>query len=402
MFVEFFHELRDAKVPVTIREYLMLLEAMESGVCDSSVDDFFYLARASLIKDEKYYDVFDTVFGAFFQGLIKDSQVLFQAGIPEQWLRAMTQRVFSQEELEKLEKMDFEELLDELRKRLEEQDGAHSGGNKWIGTNGTSPFGNSGVNPAGVRIGGEGGGGSATKVWKKREHRNLSGDVDIGIRNLKLALRRLRKFIREGAEDEFDLDETISLTARNAGLLDIKMRPERRNRIKVLLFIDVGGTMDSHVKVSEELFSAAKTEFKHLEYYYFHNFIYERVWRENRRGHNEFISTWDVLNKYSHDYKVIFIGDATMSPYEVTEPGGSVEHWNDEPGMVWMSRMMNHFPDIVWINPEPTERWPQTMSTQIIQRLLGGRMFPMTLNGLDEAMDLLRKRNTNNAPARLH
>jgi uncharacterized protein with von Willebrand factor type A (vWA) domain len=402
MFIDFFYELRDAKIPVTIREYLMLLDGMEKGVCGSSVDDFYFLARASLVKDEKYFDAFDTVFGSYFQGLMRDSQVLFQAGIPDEWLRAMTQRVFTDEEIEKLEKMGFEELLEELAKRLEEQDGAHSGGNKWIGTNGTSPFGNSGRNPAGIRIGGEGGGGSATKVWQKREHRTLSGDVDIGIRNIKVALRRLRKFIREGAEDEFDLDETVSSTAQNAGLLDIRMRPERRNRIKVLLFIDVGGTMDSHVKVSEELFSAAKTEFKHLEYYYFHNFLYERVWRENRRGYNEFLPTWDVLNTYSHDYKVIFIGDATMSPYEVTEPGGSVEHWNEEPGMVWMSRMMEHFPDLVWINPEPTERWPQTMSTQIIQRLVGGRMYPMTLNGLDSAMDLLRKRSTAAPPPRLH
>lgn len=401
MFVDFFYELRDAKVPVTLREYLMMLEAMESGVCDANVDDFYYLARASLVKDEKYFDAFDTVFGSYFQGLMKDSQVLFEAGIPDEWLRAMTQRVFSEEEIEKLEKMDFDELLEELRKRLEEQEKAHTGGNKWIGTGGTSPFGNSGVNPAGIRIGGEGGGGSATKVWNKREHRTLTGDVDIGIRNVKVAMRRLRKFIREGAEEEFDLDETISSTARNAGLLDIRMRAERRNRVKVLLFIDVGGTMDSHVRVSEELFSAAKTEFKHLEYHYFHNFIYERVWRDNQRGYEEFTSTWDVINTYTPDYKVIFIGDATMSPYEVTEPGGSVEHWNEEPGMVWMSRMLDHFPDLVWINPEPVERWAQTMSTQIIQRLIGGRMFPMTLNGLDNAMDLLRKRNTGAPPPKL-
>jgi uncharacterized protein with von Willebrand factor type A (vWA) domain len=402
MFVDFFYELRDAKIPVTLREYLMLLEAMERGVCGASVDNFYYLSRASLVKDEKYYDAFDTVFGSYFQGLMTDSQVLFQAGIPEEWLRAMTQRVFSDEEIEKIQKMDFDELLEELRKRLDEQEKAHSGGSKWIGTQGTSPFGNSGRNPAGIRIGGEGGGGSATKVWKKREHRTLTGDVDIGIRNLKIAMRRLRKFIREGAEDEFDLDETISSTARNAGLLDIRMRAERRNRVKVLLFIDVGGTMDSHVRVSEELFSAAKTEFKHLEYHYFHNFIYERVWRDNRRGHNEFSSTWDVINTYTSDYKVIFIGDATMSPYEVTEPGGSVEHWNEESGMVWMSRLMEHFPDLVWINPEPVDRWPQTMSTQIIQRLIGGRMFPMTLNGLDDAMDVLRKRSSGAPPARLH
>lgn len=402
MFIDFFYQLRDARVPVTIREYLMLLEAMESGVCGASVDDFYHLARAALVKDEKYFDKFDTVFGAFFQGLMKDSRVLFESAVPEQWLRAMTQRVFTDEEIAALEKMDFEQLLEELAKRLEEQDGAHAGGSKWVGTGGTSPFGNAGANPAGIRIGGEGGGGSATKVWKKREHRGLAGDVDIGIRNVKVALRRLRRFAREGAEDEFDLDETIASTARNAGLLDIRMRPERRNRVKVLLFIDVGGTMDSHVRVSEELFSAARAEFKHLEYFYFHNFLYERVWREHRRGHNEFVPTWEVLNTYGPGYKVIFVGDATMSPYEVTEPGGSVEHWNDEAGMVWMSRMMAHFPDLVWINPEPAERWPQTMSTQIIHRLLGGRMFPMTLDGLDAAMDLLRRRNTGAAPPRLH
>jgi uncharacterized protein len=401
VFIDFFYQLRDARVPVTIREYLMLLEAMESGVCGASVDDFYYLARAALVKDEKHFDRFDTVFGAFFQGLMKDSRVLFEGGIPEQWLRALTQRVFTDEEIAKLEKMDFEQLLEELAKRLEEQDGVHSGGNKWIGTGGTSPFGNSGANPAGIRIGGEGGGGSATKVWKKREYRSLAGNVDIGIRNVKVALRRLRRFAREGAEDEFDLDETISSTARNAGLLDIRMRPERRNRVKVLLFIDIGGTMDSHVRISEELFSAAKTEFKHLEYFYFHNFLYERVWREHRRGHNEFVPTWEVLNTFGSEYKVIFVGDATMSPYEVTEPGGSIEHWNEEAGMVWMSRMMEHFPDLVWINPEPTQRWPQTMSTQLIHRLLGGRMFPMTLDGLDAAMDLLRRRNGKATP-RLH
>ena len=398
MFVDFFYELRDAKIPVTIREYLMLLEAMEAGVCESNVDDFYYLARAALVKDEKNFDRFDQVFGEFFQGLMKQSRELFEGGIPDHWLRAMTQRVFSEEEIARLETMDFDELMEELRKSLEEQKGQHSGGNKWIGTAGTSPYGNSGVNPAGVRIGGEGGGGSATKVWKKREFRSLTGDVEIGTRNIKIALRRLRKFLREGAEEEFDLDGTIDHTARNAGLLDIRMRAERKNRVKVLLFIDIGGTMDSHVKLSEELFSAAKTEFKHLEYYYFHNFLYERVWRDNRRGRSDYIPTWEVLNTYTSDYKVIFIGDATMSPYEVTETGGSVEHWNDEAGAIWMQRMREHFPDIVWLNPEDPQRWPQTVSTQLIFRLMGGRMFPMTLNGLDKAMDMLRNRTS--APIR--
>ena len=371
----------------------MLLEAMEKGICDGNADDFYYLARAALVKDERYFDRFDQAFGSFFRGLERKSAEFFDSAIPDTWLRALTQRVFSEEEMEKLEKLGFEELMEELQKRLEEQEKPHSGGNKWIGTGGTSPFGHSGINPAGIRIGGEGGGGSATKVWKKREFRNLTGEVEIGTRNIKVALRRLRKFAREGAEDEFDLDETVSSTARNAGLLQVKMRPERRNRVKVLMFLDVGGTMDPHVRVSEELFSAAKAEFKHLEYFYFHNFLYERVWRDNRRGRNEFMPTWEVLNTYSSDYKIIFVGDATMSPYEVTEPGGSVEHWNDESGAVWMQRMIDQFPDIVWLNPEAPERWPQTMSTQLIYKLIGNRMFPMTLDGLDRAMDVLRKRN---------
>ena len=403
MFVDFFYELRNIKIPVTIREYLMLLEALEQGVSGESVDDFYYLARSALVKDERNYDRYDQVFGNYFRGLESKSAALFEDAIPSSWLRSVAERVFSEEELEGIEKLGFDELMEELQKRLAEQEKPHSGGSKWIGTGGTSPFGHSGRNPAGIRIGGEGGGGSATKVWKKREFRNLTGDVEIGTRNIKIALRRLRKFAREGAEDEFDLDATISSTARNAGLLDVKMRPERRNRVKVLMFIDVGGTMDPHVKVSEELFSAAKNEFKHLEYFYFHNFLYERVWRDNRRGRNEFISTWEVLNTYSSDYKVIFVGDATMSPYEVTEPGGSVEHWNDEAGAVWFQRLMDQFSDVVWLNPENQERWPQTMSTQLIYKLIDGRMFPMTLAGLDRAMDTLRKRNaTKIQPIRRH
>ena len=403
MFVDFFYELRNIKIPVTIREFLMLLEALEQGVSGESVDDFYYLARSALVKDERNYDRYDQVFGNYFRGLESKSAALFEDAIPSSWLRSVAERVFSEEELEGIEKLGFDELMEELQKRLAEQDKAHSGGSKWIGTGGTSPFGHSGRNPAGIRIGGEGGGGSATKVWKKREFRNLTGDVEIGTRNIKIALRRLRKFAREGAEDEFDLDATISSTARNAGLLDVKMRPERRNRVKVLMFIDVGGTMDPHVKVSEELFSAAKNEFKHLEYFYFHNFLYERVWRDNRRGRNEFISTWEVLNTYSSDYKVIFVGDATMSPYEVAEPGGSVEHWNDEAGAVWFQRLMDQFSDVVWLNPENQERWPQTMSTQLIYKLIDGRMFPMTLAGLDRAMDTLRKRNaTKIQPIRRH
>ena len=398
MFVEFFNQLKNARVPVTIREYLMLLEAMEKGIAGSSVDDFYFLARSALVKDEKYFDRFDQVFGSFFHGLLENSAELFKSEVPERWLTDFAKQAFDKEELEKLEKLDFKTLLEKLRERLEEQDSAHSGGNKWIGTGGTSPFGNNGMNPAGVRMGGVGGGGSATKVWKKRQFRNLSDNVEVGTRNLKMALRRLRKFVREGAEDEFDLDQTISGTAKNGGLLDIKMRPERRNKVKVLLFIDVGGTMDPHLKVSEELFSAARSEFKHLEYYYFHNFIYERVWKDNRRGYNEATSTWDVLNKYGSDYKVIFVGDATMSPYEVTEAGGSVEHWNEESGIVWMSRLREHFSRLVWLNPEPVERWGQIVSAQVICRLLEGRMYPMTLDGLDKAMDSLKGSTSHNSP----
>ena len=394
MFVDFFYELRNLKIPVTIREYLMLLEAMANGVNGQNVEDFYYLARSALIKDEKNYDRFDQVFGNYFRGLELKSAAFFDDAIPSSWLKRVTERVFSKEEIEKLEKLDFDELMEELQKRLAEQEKPHSGGNKWIGTGGTSPFGHSGKNPAGIRIGGEGGGGSATKVWKKREFRNLTGEVEIGTRNIKISLRRLREFAREGAEEEFDLKETISSTARNAGLLDVKMRPERRNRVKVLMFIDVGGTMDPHVRVSEELFSAAKNEFKHLEYFYFHNFLYERVWRDNRRGRNEFVSTWEVLNTYGSDYKVIFVGDATMSPYEITEAGGSVEHWNEEAGAVWFRRLTTHFSDFIWLNPEKTERWSQTMSTQLIYKLVGGRMFSMTLAGLDRAMDTLRKKNS--------
>ncbi len=394
MFLGFFNQLKEARVPVTIREFLMLLEAMEKGVAGASVDDFYYLARSALVKDEKYYDRFDQVFGFYFHGLMQNSSDLFKSEIPDRWLAGLAKQIFDEEELKKLETLDFQTLLERLKERLKEQDSAHSGGSKWIGTGGTSPFGHGGMNPAGIRIGGEGGGGSATKVWKERQFRNLAGNVEVGTRNIKMALRRLRKFVREGAHEEFDLETTISETAKNAGFLDIRMRAERRNKVKVLLFIDVGGTMDPHLKVSEELFSAARSEFKHLEYFYFHNFIYDRVWRNNRRGRSEVIATWDILNKYGADYKVIFVGDATMSPYEVTEPGGSIEHWNEESGIVWMNRLREHFQDIVWLNPEPAERWRQIVSTQVIWRLLEGRMYPMTLDGLDRAMDALRRHST--------
>ena len=393
MFVDFFLLLRTEKIPVTIREYLVMLEGLDKGVVGTSADDFYFFSRAALVKDERNFDKFDRAFATFFRGAVSATDGLLDADIPEEWLRRLARRIFGPDELDKLEALGLDELMKQLAKRLKEQREAHHGGGKWIGTGGTSPFGHSGINPAGVRIGGDGGGGRATKIWQKREFRGLDSSVELGTRNIKMGLRRLRKFVREGAEDEFDLGATIRATADNAGWLDIRMRPERRNRIKVLLFIDIGGTMDSHVRVSEELFSAARSEFKHLENFYFHNMLYERVWRENRRGYNEWVPTWDVLNTYGRDYKVILIGDATMSPYEITEIGGSIEHWNDETGVVWMRRLLERFPDSAWLNPVSPERWGHTRSVQMVRQLMGGRMFPMTLDGLDKAMRLLRRRS---------
>ena len=391
MFVEFFYQLRQARVPVTIREYLMMLEAMAKGAAEPDVDCFYYLARAAMVKDEKYFDAYDKVFDNFFKGAMHQTEDIFSKVVPEEWLRALAESVFDPEELAKLEALSFQDLMDELAKRLQEQQGRHQGGNRWIGTGGTSPFGNSGRNPAGVRIGGEGGGKSATKVWEKREFRNLAGNVELGTRNIKVALRRLRKFVRDGAQDEFDLDGTIRATADNAGWLDIRMQAERKNRVKVLLFFDVGGSMDSFIRVSEELFSAARTELKHLEYFYFHNFLYERVWRQNQRGYNEWVPTWEILNTYGPDYKVIFVGDATMSPFEITEAGGSIEHWNEEPGELWLRRMLAFYPDAVWVNPTPVQRWMSTPSLRMTHQIMGGRMYPLTLEGLDAAMGTLRK-----------
>lgn len=391
MFVDFFFQLRQARIPTTIREFLVMLEGMEKGVAGASVDDFYYLARTTLVKDEKYFDTFDMVFANFFRGAMNATEGLFDAEIPDEWLQNLAERVFDEEELAKLKSLGFDELMEELAKRLQEQQGRHQGGNRWIGTGGTSPFGNSGHNPAGVRIGGKGGGGRATKIWEKREFRGLDGEVELGTRNIKVALRKLRKFVRDGAEDEFDLDGTIRATADNGGWLDIRMVAERKNRIKVLLFFDIGGSMDSHIKLSEELFSATRTEFKHLEYYYFHNCLYERVWRQDKRGYNEWTPTWDVINTYGHDYKVIFVGDATMSPFEITEVGGSIEHWNEESGETWMRRVLEIYPDAVWLNPVPQERWMNTPSLRIMHQLMGGRMFPLTIEGLEAAMKVLRK-----------
>ncbi len=388
MFTHFFGELRQAKIPVSLREYLTLMEAMDKHVVGLSVDDFYFLARTALVKDETNLDKFDRVFAHVFKGFERVDDSL-TAEIPEEWLKKLTEKYLTDEEKAQVEALGgFEKLMETLKKRLEEQKERHQGGNKWIGTGGTSPFGHGGYNPEGVRIGGPGGQGRAVKVWEKREFRNLDDSVELGTRNIKVALRRLRKFAREGAPDELDLDGTIQGTAEK-GYLDIQMRPERRNTIKVLLFLDIGGSMDSHVKLCEELFSAAKTEFKNLEFFYFHNCLYERVWKDNRRREAETIPTWDVLHKYGHDYKVVFVGDAQMSPYEITYAGGSVEHWNEEAGAVWMQRVTDIYESAVWLNPTPERYWAHSGSTQLLGELMGERMFPLTLDGLDRAMKAL-------------
>ncbi|MEX2250119.1 MAG: VWA domain-containing protein [Parvibaculum sp.] len=386
MFVHFFHELKKANVPVSLREYLTLLEAMDADIIDRKVEDFYYLSRASLVKDERNLDKFDVVFGHVFKGLelVGDGDI---ANIPEEWLKALTEKFLTEEEKAQIEALGgWEKIMEELQKRLEEQKERHEGGNKWIGTGGTSPFGANGYNPEGIRIGQkEGRHGKAVKVWDKREYKNLDDQIELGTRNIKVALRRLRRFAREGAPTELDLDGTIKATAHQ-GYLDLIMRPERRNKINVLIFFDIGGSMDSHIKLCEELFSAARTEFKNLEYFYFHNCLYEGVWKDNRRRHAEKMSTWDVLHKYPSDYKVIFVGDATMSPYEITYAGGSVEHWNEEPGGIWLERVKQIYESCVWINPIPERHWEYTPSLQIIKQIMGERMFPLTLEGLDQAM----------------
>ena len=385
MLVEFFFLLRKGGLRVSITEFLSLLEALKHGLAQYSIDEFYYLSRACLVKDESLYDRFDRVFAAHFKG-IEQVFGLQGADIPEDWLRKMFDRQFTDEEKAQIEAMSWDELMETLRKRLEEQNDRHQGGSKWIGTGGTSPFGQGGYNPAGIRIGSQGGQRSAVKVWDQREYRNLDDSVELGTRNLKIALRRLRRFAREGAADELDLPGTIDSTARNAGWLDIKMVPERHNAIKVLLFLDAGGSMDDHVRACEELFSAAKTEFKHLEYFYFHNCVYEGVWKDNRRRHKEKTPVMDVLHKYAADYKLILVGDATMSPYEITYAGGSVEHFNEEPGSVWLKRLVDTYPNAIWLNPEPEHRWPHTPSTRIISELMDQRMFPLTVKGLEEGM----------------
>lgn len=386
MFVTFFHELKAAGVPVTLREYLTLMEAMEADLAGRRVEDFYYLARASLVKDERNFDKFDRVFGHVFKGieLLQDALV---ADIPAEWLKKLAEKYLTEEEKRQIEAMGgLDKLLETLRKRLAEQRGRHQGGSKWIGTAGTSPFGAYGYNPEGVRIGqDESRHRRAVKVWDRREFRDLDDRVELGTRNIKLALRRLRRFARTGAPEELDLPETIK-TSAHKGYIDILMRPQRHNAVKVLLFFDVGGSMDWHIKATEELFSAARAEFKHMQHFYFHNCLYERVWKENRRRWQETTSTWEVLHTYPHDYKVIFVGDAAMSPYEIVAPGGSVEHFNEEPGAVWMERVTRTYPACVWLNPVPEQAWPHTPSIAMIRQLMAGRMYPLTLDGLDRAM----------------
>jgi uncharacterized protein len=390
MLINFFYHLRAARLPVSVNELLTLLGALKKGVIGPSIDEFYFLSRAALVKDEALFDRFDRAFGEFFQGV--QASIGLSREIPEEWFRDLLEREFSAEEIARLEKLGFDRLLEELRKRLEEQDGAHHGGSKWIGSGGTSPFGNSGRNPEGIRIGGPAKGNrSAVKVWEARAYRDYDDQVELGTRNIKVALRRLRRFARQGAELELDLPDTIASTARNAGWLDLKLVPERHNAVKVLMLLDVGGTMDEHIKRVEELFSATKAEFKHLEFYYFHNCVYERLWRSNRRRFAEKFDTVDVLRKYNADYRLVFVGDATMSPYEILQPGGSVEHNNPEAGAVWLQRFTQHFPKHVWINPEPEGLWQYRQSISVVRQLLGERMYPLTLDGLTRAMRTLSK-----------
>jgi uncharacterized protein with von Willebrand factor type A (vWA) domain len=395
MLVRFFTDLRAGGVPVTLPEFLSLLEGLDARLASLSPEDFYYLARLALVKDERHFDRFDRVFAEHFAGAEKLFEAL-AADLPDEWLKALSERLFSEEEKRKVAAMGgWDKLLEGLRQRLGEQKGRHEGGSHWIGTGGTSPFGTQGFNPEGVRIGQAGKRqGRAVKVWDARDYLNLDDGVELGTRNIKMALRRLRRFAREGAPEELDLDGTVSSTARNGGLLDLKLRPERRNAVKLLLLLDVGGSMDPYVKICEELFSAARAEFKHLEYFYFHNFPYERLWKDNRRRFSVITDTWTLLRTFNHDYHVLFVGDATMSPYEIEQPGGSVEHWNEEAGRVWMQRIASHFPRLAWLNPEPEDRWKWTPSIGITRDLVNDRMFPLTLDGIDRAMRELRRRTS--------
>ncbi|WP_395408751.1 VWA domain-containing protein [Pseudoduganella sp. UC29_106] len=389
MLIDFFFTLKDAKIPVTIKEFLTLLEAMEKQVLEPSLDDFYYMSRLCLVKDEANYDKFDRAFGAYFKGI---SSVFDTKGeIPLDWLLQRMKRELTEEQIAQLEKFGYDKLMDRLNQLLKEQKERHEGGNRWIGTGGTSPFGNGGTNPEGIRIGGKGGNRTAVKVWEQRSYKDYDSERELGTRNIKVALRRLRRFAREGMAEELALDQTIRATANNAGWLDIKMQPERKNNIKVLMLMDVGGTMDDHIERAEELFSAAKSEFKNMEFYYFHNCVYDYLWKHNRRRNSERFATWDVLRKYTPDTKLIFVGDATMSPYEVLQPGGSVEYNNEEAGSEWLTRFTNTFPKFVWLNPEPEGLWQYRQSITVIRQLMNNRMFPITIEGLERAMRLLSK-----------
>jgi uncharacterized protein with von Willebrand factor type A (vWA) domain len=389
MLIDFFFTLRDARIPVSIKEFLTLLEALQKNVIAASMDDFYHLSRLTLVKDEANYDKFDRAFAQYFQGVsaVFDNQ----AAVPMDWLLKRLARELSDEQKAQLEKFGYDKLMDRLNELLKEQKERHEGGSKWIGTGGTSPFGNGGANPEGIRIGGKGGGRSAVKVWEARAFKDYDTERELGTRNIKVALRRLRRFAREGAEEELALDATIRATASNAGYLDIRMRPERRNRIKVLMLLDVGGSMDDHIERTEELFSAAKTEFKHLDFFYFHNCVYDYLWKNNRRRNAERFPTWDVLRKYPSDTKLIFVGDATMSPYEILHPGGSVEYNNEEAGSEWLGRFTNTFPKFIWLNPEPEGLWQYRQSIAVVQQLMNQRMFPLSLEGLERGMRLLSK-----------
>ncbi len=386
MFLTFFTELRAAKVPVSLREYLSLLEALDRDLADKSVEEFYYLARACLVKDERHFDRFDRVFAHVFKGLESMGQAFDAAEIPEEWLRKLAERYLTDEEKRQIEAMGWDKLWENLKERLKEQKGRHQGGNKWIGTAGTSPYGAYGYNPEGMRIGQDKNRNfRAAKVWDRREFKDFDDTVELGVRNMRIALRRLRRFARTGAPEELDLDETIHETAHK-GYLDVHLRPERRNAVKVLLFLDVGGSMDWHIQAAEELFSAARLEFKHFEHFYFHNCVYENLWRENRRRFDERIPTLDVIRTYPSDYRVVFVGDASMSPYEITVPGGSVEHWNEEPGQAWLRRILDHFPRAVWLNPVPQPHWGYTHSISLVRQLFSERMYPLNLEGIDLAM----------------
>ncbi|HCH24160.1 MAG TPA: hypothetical protein DE179_07675 [Oceanospirillaceae bacterium] len=391
MLIDFFYTLKKAQIPVSIKEYLILMEALQKHLVFADTEEFYYLARTCLVKDEMHFDKFDRVFGAYFKQL-EDLEGLLEALIPEDWLRAEFMKHLSDEEKAKLESLgSLEELLDTFKKRLAEQEKRHAGGSKWVGTGGTSPFGHSGYHPEGIRVGGESRNKSAAKVWEERQFRNLDDSVELGTRNLKVALRKLRQFARTGAAEELDLDHTISATAKNAGMLDLKLVPERHNAVKVLLLLDVGGSMDPYIQVCEELFAACRSEFKHLKQFYFHNFIYESMWTDNLRRQQQRTALFDILHTYGKDYKVIFVGDASMAPYEISSPYGSVEHMNNEPGATWMQRLTQHFDKVVWLNPVPENHWGYTHSIGLTQQLIDHKMYPLTVAGLGDAIRFLAK-----------